>query len=460
MTSKIFNHFPSYLSQNPLIKKGTILSIGLIVLGTGCYFAFRKKSVKNTSWLSSSPFSQLFSIFFRTSTQSDIKKAPPSTKAPEDSDSEDVESAKFDASKIKDLFESEDEQNLNNKLSQATDLKEETFYDIKDLKEVTTLKVQGRNGGSAMIECNETTLTISGTGARNAVENSDLTDFIKQLLVHRRSGVTKVNFGGQVFLSGHSIQKIVELFPNLEEVDFSQCKGLTNQCVMHLTQCSNLRKINFASCSQITDNVIVALSKGCPNLEEVNFTLCYRLGDHSVKALAQNCKKLRVVNFNCCGMITDASVIELAQNCSTLEEVNFNLPPIYTDESRRYYEGRVANYLKDLEQLNRDMDQGGGDPMIYVLINKCPNWNTLRTSNEKFNFDMCKNLTKQSVEALGKNCSKLTTINIDHCKDITEEFIQFLSTNYPNLTEISSLDIKAQKTELAARSQDFLKGQM
>jgi hypothetical protein len=99
--------------------------------------------------------------------------------------------------------------------------------------------------------------------------------------------------------------------------------GCTTQCttagVVHLIKCSGrLRRLDLAGCTQLHDDVVLAVAQHCPLLEE--FVSPPNVGDAACVKLAEGCPDLTTVRLKDTN-ISDTSLVALAMHCKKL----FNL---------------------------------------------------------------------------------------------------------------------------------------
>ncbi|CAN8287842.1 unnamed protein product [Cochlearia groenlandica] len=108
-----------------------------------------------------------------------------------------------------------------------------------------------------------------------------------------------------------NLAAIGKLCPKLEDIDLYGLKGITDSGFLHLLQ-NTLVKVNFTGCSNVTDNVVSAISaRNGWTLEVLNIEGCSKISDASLVSIAENCQILSDLDLSKCS-ITDSGVHALA----------------------------------------------------------------------------------------------------------------------------------------------------
>ena len=109
---------------------------------------------------------------------------------------------------------------------------------------------------------------------------------------------------------------ITSLGPQLESLDISACKSLTDKAIVYVSQyCCNLTRLCLNALAQISDASLLALSSssnkkdlndGLPHLEVLEANGCSGLTDVGLNALAKHHgDSLRALELNGCQSVTD-----------------------------------------------------------------------------------------------------------------------------------------------------------
>ena len=127
-------------------------------------------------------------------------------------------------------------------------------------------------------------------------------------------------------------------WPELTSVDFraggrpTRCTSITDIALIALaTNCAGLRKLNLSYCSKITNTGIIALAN-CEELVVISLSNMSRdITDAGVIALAEGCAGLQSIDLSGCRNITDAAIIALADGCVGLVWISMALCDNITD---------------------------------------------------------------------------------------------------------------------------------
>ncbi|MCE5294014.1 MAG: hypothetical protein LLF94_05315 [Chlamydiales bacterium] len=102
---------------------------------------------------------------------------------------------------------------------------------------------------------------------------------------------------------------------NAEEItDFGFCEMIQGR--------KNLRAVDIAECSNLTNNSLFALSNHCQLLSDCSLLKCHKISDQGVILLVTQCKELRTLYLDWCYGVTDASLYVIAENCPRLLELS------------------------------------------------------------------------------------------------------------------------------------------
>lgn len=124
-----------------------------------------------------------------------------------------------------------------------------------------------------------------------------------------------VNFTGVNQATSKSFCAVAEGCPLLEDVTLSDCgKAIDNNVLIALAKfCSALKIIILRRCNNIGNSGIKALSS-CSNIEKLDFTGCRSLTDIMILPISESdtLPKLRYLIFNNCDLITDTALAWIA----------------------------------------------------------------------------------------------------------------------------------------------------
>eukprot|EP00899_Mesostigma_viride_P017713 jgi/Mesvir1/25943/Mv20937-RA.1 len=85
--------------------------------------------------------------------------------------------------------------------------------------------------------------------------------------------------------------------------------------------CGNLRRLNLAGLTEITDDSVLTAAHYCPQLEFLDVARCTIVSDEGIEAVADKCPRLRHLSVAECFQVTDASISKVAKQCRRLREL-------------------------------------------------------------------------------------------------------------------------------------------
>lgn len=210
---------------------------------------------------------------------------------------------------------------------------------------------------------------------------------------------------------GTHFQEIARLCPHIKALVFKRCNDIDTiiqHACMHIK--SSVQSIKVQSCSILTDNSVIAISKYCPKLARADFSGCCQITDEGVKALAQGCPFLEEAHFLGLRQITDESIKEIANNCHAMKVLNLTRCLQLSDES------------------------------IILLAKQCPHLREIYLCG-------CQLLTDVSVTHIAHGCPSLTYLDISGCTNVSNDALTLLAQKcgpslrslrlgvFPNLTD-------------------------
>lgn len=296
----------------------------------------------------------------------------------------------------------------------------------------------------------------------------------EQLDAYKNFGaVTKINFSENVAreLTDDDLNKIIEKFTKIKELDLSNCHKITDVSVQEVGKLKGLTALNLTYCLSITDNGLAHLKElqeslevlnlsdcreitnggimhllALINLKSLNISRCENISDSGVKELWK-LNKLQSLNLDGC-KITDGG-IDGIENAKNLEEVFLGSRQIrngglkHLSKLIKLQSLSLANCseitdeglenLKDLKQL-RMLNLGGCYNITDAGIKKLEGLSDLKT----LSLFGCSKITDVGLESIGK-FKKLKMLSLGACHKITDVGL----THLMNLKDLESLDLRA-----------------
>ena len=93
--------------------------------------------------------------------------------------------------------------------------------------------------------------------------------------------------------------------------------------------CPSLEQINIAYNTNVTDNSLLSLSK-CLNLRRLEVRACPHISSMGLSDIAVRCRQLEILDIKRCFNINDAGMVQLAQHSQNLKQViSFSVSPLF-----------------------------------------------------------------------------------------------------------------------------------
>ncbi|GMH13138.1 hypothetical protein Nepgr_014979 [Nepenthes gracilis] len=104
----------------------------------------------------------------------------------------------------------------------------------------------------------------------------------------------------------------------LEELDLTECCGVIDRALNHLSRCSELQCLKLGLCTNISDKGLSYIASNCTKISELDLYRCPGIGDDGLSALSSSCKKLKKLNVSYCNRLTDRGM----EHIGKLEELS------------------------------------------------------------------------------------------------------------------------------------------
>jgi hypothetical protein len=247
--------------------------------------------------------------------------------------------------------------------------------------------------------------------------------------------------------------------PNLQELDISLCKAISDKCLSALFRLSKLKSLQLVCNSQLTDDGLKGLNT-LTVLEFVDLGCVYTVGVATVSALAQ-IKTLKHLSLSRCRSVTDTGAKQLSA-CTQLTHLDLA-------ESRCITDATLAELgrLQNLHSLNLTQcsitDHGitllATVPLKMLSLDGCyrltdaclPGLGCL-TELQVLNFSNAYNLSGLGFHHLAR-LEKLRSIYLSHCFALCDAalieladavpWLQSLTLNFVKVTDEGAVHLAA-----------------
>ncbi|CAH1788414.1 unnamed protein product, partial [Owenia fusiformis] len=226
------------------------------------------------------------------------------------------------------------------------------------------------------------------------------------------------------FLTGNSLEDIVNNCRNLSELDLSSCGNIDNFAALSNT--TTLRRLNLYR-TNITTDPLTALIRSNQGLEHLNLGSCVCVTDyHQVAvALADNCKQLKSVDFWRSKTLGNDGLIALANNCPLLEELDLGWCNNLRSTSGCFVQ--VAKNCPNLRKIFLTANRSVCDDDLQALAKYSSNL-------EQLDILGTREVTVEMAILVLESCKKLTFFDVSFCAGLDFLAVQNLQRNYPRVS--------------------------
>ncbi|KVH93520.1 F-box/LRR-repeat protein 3 isoform X4 [Cynara cardunculus var. scolymus] len=275
------------------------------------------------------------------------------------------------------------------------ELSPDVFHNLKDLKYLKTIKVNGARVADSFFQI------ISA----NCL-------FLVEVGLSKCEGVNDVG-----------IMQLVYGRPNLKMLDLTCCDDITDVAISAIaSSCRKLLCLKLESCSLLTEKSFSYLGSSCHLLEELDLTECH-VNDIGLDNLSK-CSELRCLKLGICTDISDTGLSYIASHCK-IEELDLYRCSNVGDDGLRF----LATGCKKMRKLNlsyctKVTDKG----MVYLGLLEELSDLELRSNG---------NVTDTGLIALASGCRKLSELDIKNCQNIGDAGFWSLAFYSWNLQQIN-----------------------
>lgn len=269
--------------------------------------------------------------------------------------------------------------------------------------------------------------------------------------------------------------KICSGLHNLTSLSIQKCRGITDLGVSGLCELKNLIYLNISECDLIegeglvkglcfrinpkfkelrlshlgnmTDNVVVSLSKCLPNLKVLDLGYCYNaVTNRSVQSILQHNKYLQTLILTMCERLSDSGLTGVKLKMIPTKKImneGFKLPLGSKAELEIVREAKLKlelqeicencsnvsgfslKNLKGLQHLNLTGCNGISDVSLTYAFE----FQELRS----LNLSHCNQISKEGLQHLSTNCRSIEFLNLEHCQNVDNEGVYHIVKNFKRL---------------------------
>ena len=242
-------------------------------------------------------------------------------------------------------------------------------------------------------------------------------------------------------LSNYIVENIIVYAKEIEELDLSNCTGLTNGLLEIIAEKGeNITKLNlFNLPSAVNDNGMLFIGMKLLKLKELNLGKNKEITDKGIKGLLYKGIKLESVDISYCYKITDEGVKLLLQySYKTLTKLIMNFLPLVKDEG--------LSMIQKCQLLTHIEING------INMMNSTANYVSGLTNLIVVDLSGCNKINDGDATSLLMNNRKLRILRLSNCTLLTNALLDYIeeSSNELLLLEINRTplitDAKIQST--------------
>ena len=242
-------------------------------------------------------------------------------------------------------------------------------------------------------------------------------------------------------MTNQTLFEIAQNCPALKVIKLGKCKNITDDGVIALAKkCADIRVIDLSMCDGhgpvITDLGLAALGQGCPKLQEINLSGTENITDKGLSALCKSCPDLSKIKLRYCGWLSQKGIAELSKHCHHLQKITFGRREI--DDATLLTLSQNNPGLKTLDGYSCT------NTGLEHLAQNCPQLETLRISNVQDQFT--------GLKAIAQKCLNLKNIYME-TKLLDSQLISILQ-EFHNI-ETMTLSVKDDPSNQKIKDQDW-----
>ena len=263
-------------------------------------------------------------------------------------------------------------------------------------------------------------------------------------------------------LSNYIVENIIVNCKNLEELDISNCTGLTNGILEIIGEKGkSLINLNVTNLGEgVNDAELISMGYKSKNLKKLNLSRNQNITDKGIKGIFCHGIKLESIDLSGCLSLTNAGLKTLFEyTADTLKEIYLNFLPKITDEGF----GGLSNCknLVNIEIMGNSSDLGGivsgFSKLVTVNLSGCAKLNdndamSIISNNSNLRILRASNCTLLSnvvLEFILEKPTQLMLLEINRTPSISEDKIkEVMEKKKPNFRIIRATNIIWSKKNL------------
>ena len=128
----------------------------------------------------------------------------------------------------------------------------------------------------------------------------------------------------------------------LRVLNLTACIKVTDVSVKELRY-RELKSLYLTMCPQVSDEVLVAVSRNIPSLETLHVSKCGKVGDRGLLEVIDRLNRLKSLNISNCNAVTNRTIERLFVKCGRLRELDVSFCREVTPEAIEMLENNLTH---------------------------------------------------------------------------------------------------------------------
>ncbi|XP_022079621.1 F-box/LRR-repeat protein 20-like [Acanthaster planci] len=261
--------------------------------------------------------------------------------------------------------------------------------------------------------------------------------------------LTDLNLGFCDNVNGRVLDEIIRCCLHLEVINMEGCERIDDDVASQFPSLPHLKALNLSHCTKMTDDGVMAISKGCRLLEELNVDGIPWITDRAVDVLAsQRAQTLRAIYLDG-AELTDVSIRSL-MGCPLLHTLSLSFCEQLTDKALSMLE--MLDHLSHLrlkrgvefseEALHRFFECGRVDQLTILDLSECSELMDKGVTSiarrcrqlRRLALCWCWNISDAGIKEIVDNCSQLRHLDIVGLDKVKGQCLSRIPESLPQLT--------------------------
>lgn len=235
--------------------------------------------------------------------------------------------------------------------------------------------------------------------------------------------LSTLNLAGCVNLSDAAVRYVADNIKQVKHFDCSNWMYITDDSIGYLARKHpDLASISLDGCARVTSSSIVSLVQSCPQLHTLSVANCYRICDAALATLGTH-DSIMTINLRQCPKV---SSIQFLATCPSLTSLDLSGCPFITDTNMHLLL-RLAGHR--LHQLTLHSCTSLTGAALTSIASYCPNLRTLDLSRI--------DISDQDLLPISEGCHDIRQLTLDWCSQLCDRSLIPIVHSNPHIHSLS-----------------------